>query len=266
MIVAKLVAVPVVIWLASYAGRRWGHRISGLISGFPLIAAPIVLFLSVEAPRPFVEAVAWATMSVAPAIGMHCLVYSWLTRLRLPQHAPRHLHWMLCLASAWTSCIGVQWLLTEYALNGWTGLTLALAAMLLLQVLMPKARSAAGPPPRIPAFEIAVRMAAAVLIAAIVMLGAQAFGPRVSGMLLGFPITASVLPVFTLYLYGSDATIRLLSGFNTGLLGFVVYFFVFASSVTPLGAWPAFMAGALASVTLVSLALGWQSWRKSTMR
>ena len=266
MIALKLVAVPVVIWLASYAGRRWGHRISGLISGFPLIAAPIVLFLSVDAPRPFVADVAWAAMVVAPAIGLHCLVYSWLTRLRLPRGTPRHVHWAICLGSAWGTCVAAQFLLTEYMLKGWAGAALALALTLSLQWLMPRARSAAGPPPRIPAFEIAVRMGAAVLIAAIVMLGAPVFGPRVSGMLLGFPITASVLPVFTLYLYGSDATIRLLTGFNTGLLGFVVYFFVFASLVTPLGAWPAFVAGALASVLSVGLVLAWQSWRKSIMR
>ena len=263
MIVVKLLAVPVVIWLASYAGRRWGHRISGLISGFPLIAAPIVLFLSVDAPRPFVAEVAWAAMAVAPAIGLHCLVYAWLTRLRLPRAAPRHLHWVICLGSAWSTCVASQFLLTAYAPKAWAGAAIALAATLVLPWLMPRARSAAGSPPRIPAFEIAVRMGAAVLIAAVVMLGAESFGPRVSGMLLGFPITASVLPVFTLYLYGSDATIRLLSGFSMGLLGFVVYFFVFASAITPLGAWPAFVAGALVSVLAVGLVLAWQSWRKS---
>lgn len=53
MIAIKLVAILAVIWLASYAGRHWGHRISGLISNFPLIAAPIVLFLPVDAPRAF---------------------------------------------------------------------------------------------------------------------------------------------------------------------------------------------------------------------
>ena len=94
------------------------------------------------------------------------------------------------------------------------------------------------------------------------MVGAENFGPRISGILLGFPITASVLPVFTLYLYGADATIRLLAGFATGLLGFVACFFAFASLIEPLGPWPAFVAGVLASVITVSLALAWQSIRK----
>jgi hypothetical protein len=88
----------------------------------------------------------------------------------------------------------------------------------------------------------------------VITLGASAFGPKVSGILLGFPITASVLPVFTLVLYGADSTIRLLSGFLTGLVGFVVYFFAF-SSVLQAGGPP--MAGLAAGVSasLVAAAL-----------
>ena len=34
----KLALVPLVVWLASVAGRRWGHAATGWISGLPLIA------------------------------------------------------------------------------------------------------------------------------------------------------------------------------------------------------------------------------------
>lgn len=257
MIVVKLIAVPVVIWLASYAGRRWGHRISGLISGFPLIAAPIVLFLAFGTPRGFVADTAWFTMAAAPAIGVHCLVFAWLARL----HLPHKFHWAVCLASAWIACLTVQWLLSGWVIKSAQGGLLALGEMLLAAGLMPRVRAAVGVP-RVPASEIVVRMVAALTIAAAVMIGAETFGPRVSGILLSFPITASVLPVFTLYLYGADATVKLLSGFVTGLLGFVPYFCVFALLIEPLGAWPAFIGGALASLISVSLALGWQSMRK----
>ena len=261
MIAIKLLAVPVVIWLASWAGRRWGHRISGLISGFPLIAAPIVLFLSIDAPRAFIADVSWVTMTVAPAIGVHCFVYGWLSRLRLP----RNIHWVVCLLLAWAACVTVEWLLSAAPLKGVAGAALALGQMLLLAALMPRAQ--ANPQmPRIPAAEMAVRMGAALLIAGSVMLGAETFGPRVSGMLLAFPITASVLPVFTLYLYGADATIRLLSGFITGLIGFVAYFFAFASLVEVQGPAIAFFAGVAASLLAVSLTLGWQTLRRRRAR
>ena len=51
MIALKLAAAPLVVWLASQAGRRFGHRVAGLIGGFPLIAGPIMLFLALDAPR-----------------------------------------------------------------------------------------------------------------------------------------------------------------------------------------------------------------------
>ncbi len=257
MIFIKLLAVPIVIWLASWAGRRWGHRISGLISGFPLIAAPIVLFLSIDAPRAFIADLSWVTMTVAPAIGVHCFVYAWLARLRLP----RKIHWAVCLLCAWAACVSVEWFLSAAPLKGVAGAALALGEMLVLAALMPHARPNAQMP-RIPAVEMAVRMGAALVIAAIVMLGAETFGPRVSGMLLAFPITASVLPVFTLYLYGADATIRLLSGFITGLTGFVAYFFAFASLVEAQGPATAFFAGVAASLLAVSLTLAWQTLRR----
>ena len=256
MIVIKLIAVPVVILLASYVGRRWGHRVSGLISGFPLISAPIVLFLSYSAPRAFVADTAWFTMTVAPAVGVHGLAYAWLARLRLP----RRMHWVVCILGAWTACVAAQWLMSAWVFKSGLGAAIAIAEMLLAAALMPRARTAAGMP-AVPSTELAVRMLAALVIATAIMLGAESFGPRISGILLGFPITASVLPLFTLYLYGADATIRLLSGFVTGLVGFVAYFFAFASLIESAGPWPAFVAGALASVAVVSLLLGWHSYR-----
>lgn len=258
MILVKLVAVPVVIWLASYAGRRWGHRVSGLISGFPLISAPIVLFLAFSAPRAFIEETAWITMTVAPAVGAHCLVYAWLARLPLvrwfPRESVQRWHWVLCILGAWTACISAEWVLSGMVIKGPLGALIAIGEMLLALALMPRPRTLAVAP-AIPSTEIAVRMLVAVVIAGVIMLGAERFGPRVSGILLGFPITASVLPLFTLYLYGADATIRLLAGFVTGLMGFIVYFFVFASLVGPFGPWSAFVGGVLASVGMVGLTL-----------
>ena len=257
MIVLKLAAVPAVVWLASLAGRRWGHRVSGLIGGFPLIAAPIVLYLAMGgASGEFIADTAWTTMAVAPAVGVHCLVYGWMSRLSMP----RRLHWVVCLACAWTACIIAEVILSGWVIKGPAGAALALGLASLASWLMPRVR---GPVsiPHIPAVEIVVRMAAALVIAALIMLGAEFFGPRASGILLGFPVTSSVLPAFTLYLYGSDATIRLLSGFTIGLIGFVTYFFAFASLVLPLGAGWSFAAGVVASVATVSVALTWQRTR-----
>lgn len=265
MIVVKLIAVPAVIWLASWAGRRWGHRVSGLISGFPLIAGPIVLFLSIDAPRAFIAELSWVTMSVAPAMGVHCLVYAWLARVPVPKSIPKAAHALVCLLCAWIGCVSTELLLSVMPIRGVGGAVLALLELALFAALMPRSKGSAVVP-HIPPFEMVVRIGAALTLAAAVMLGAETFGPRVSGMLLAFPITASVLPVFTLVLYGADATARLLSGFLIGLIGFVAYFFAFASLVEAQGPAMAFFAGAAASLLAVSLTLTWQTMRKRAAR
>lgn len=252
MIVLKLVAAPAVVWLASHAGRRWGHRVAGLIGGFPLIGGPITLFIALEAPTAFTTELAWVTMAVAPGVAAHCFVYAWLARLGW--------HWAACLMVAWTACVGIAWFLSGWVLRGPSGFALALGQGLLLAALMPRPRTPPALTP-IPGVEILVRMVSALALATAVMLGAQTLGTRISGVLMGFPITASVLPVFTLALHGPDATIRLLSGFAVGLLGFVTFFFAFASLLPGLGVGAAFAAGVLACVAAVSGVLQWQRWR-----
>lgn len=255
MMLLKLAAAPAVVWLASQAGRRWGHRVAGVIGGFPLIAAPLVFYIALEVPGSFVGEIAWLTMAAAPGVAVHCFVYAWLARAGL--------RWPLCLATAWFACVAAAVLLTGVIPHGWTGFALVLGVGLALAAALPRARGRATLT-AIPDLEIAVRMAAALALAAAIMFGAQTMGARASGVLLGFPITASVLPVFTLHLHGAEATIRLLSGFSTGLLGFGTYFFAFASLIEDQGVWLAAAAGAAACLATVSTVLRVQSWRQGS--
>jgi hypothetical protein len=252
----KLSAVPLVVWIASRAGRRWGHKASGWISGLPMIAAPVMLFLALDQPRDFVLPTAWIAMTVAPAVGVHCLVFARLAALLARTKMRPAPSWVLCLLAGWVACILSDLVFAEMVVPNFAGAAVSVVELLLLGTLMPAA-GAAGAAPRIPPGEIFVRMAAALLLATIITLGAHTFGPRVSGILLGFPITASVLPVFTLVLYGAGSTIRLLSGFLTGLIGFVLYFFAFASVMQaggpPLAAFGTGVAASLASATAMAL-------------
>ncbi|HEY4372087.1 MAG TPA: hypothetical protein VGN52_09200 [Burkholderiales bacterium] len=261
MIWLKLTAVPLVVWVASWIGKRWGHKASGWISGLPMIAAPITLFLALDQPREFVLATSWIAMTVAPAVGVHCLVFAWLATAVTRTRMPPALIWITCLLAGWGGCVVTELLLAEVVAPGFVGAAVAVTEMLLLGALMPVPRTAASIP-RIPASEIFVRMGAALFLAALITLGAKSFGPRVSGILLGFPITASVLPAFTVVLYGADATIRLLSGFLTGLIGFVLFFFAF-STVLAAGAAPlaAFGAGVAASVVSAGAMMLWHRLR-----
>jgi hypothetical protein len=77
-------------------------------------------------------------------------------------------------------------------------------------------------------------------------------------VLLSLPITGSIMPPFTLALYGPDALARLVRGFVVGLCGFTAFFFVVAAAIVPFGVTIAFccaVVAALASVFIAARAL-----------
>jgi hypothetical protein len=47
LLLLKLILTPALIGLASLAGRRWGHAISGWVVALPLTTGPIVFFLAI---------------------------------------------------------------------------------------------------------------------------------------------------------------------------------------------------------------------------
>jgi hypothetical protein len=243
-VLLKISLVPVVVWLASIAGRRWGHAVSGWISGLPLIAGPISVFLALDPGPAFAAASATATLQVTGAAALHCWAYAW---------AARRFNWLASLLVAWATFIVAAFTLGAVPLPPLGGFALALAALALLLATLPRIPSASGPV-HIPGVELAVRIVAAAALAAAVMLGASLFGPRLSGVLLAFPITGSVLPVFTRALYGPDATARLLAGFVSGLFAFAVFHFAVAVSLEALGAavaYPLAVVAALAATGVV---------------
>jgi hypothetical protein len=118
--------------------------------------------------------------------------------------------------------------------------------------LLPRAGGAVASP-AIPPVELWLRLAAALALAAAILLGASALGPTVSGVLLSMPVTGSIMPPFTLHLYGKDALARLLRGFVTGLSGFSAFFAVLAVALVPLGIAAAFVLATLAALIAVTL-------------
>jgi hypothetical protein len=85
----------------------------------------------------------------------------------------------------------------------------------------------------------------------VILWAAKAFGAVVSGLLLSVPITGSIMPPFTLALYGADAVARLMRGFVVGLTGFAAFFFTLAVALIPLGIPAAFLGAILAALAAV---------------
>lgn len=247
----RLALVPAAVWLASLAARRWGHTASGYLGGLPLIGGPITIFLALDHGAAFAAASALVTLAAILGQAAHLLAFA---------HVGTRARWPLALACGWAAFVAASLAVTQLPLTPPLALGLALAGLAAAWRWLPRARGA-SPPPLIPAAELRLRLVAAFLLAALILWSARTFGPVVSGILLSLPVTGSIMPPFTLALYGRDAVARLTRGFVVGLSGFTAFFFVLAAALPAWGlVWTcaAAVAAALAAVFGVShLAKRW---------
>jgi hypothetical protein len=158
--------------------------------------------------------------------------------------------WPWALAAGWTAFAATAIVVAHLAPSPLAALGLAAGGLLAAWVGLPRAQGAASPP-LVPPAELWLRVAAAFALAVAIVWGAGTFGPVVSGILLSVPVTGSIMPPFTLALYGPGALARLMRGFAIGLTGFTAFFFALALALEPFGVGVAFawaVAAALGAV------------------
>jgi hypothetical protein len=245
--VLKLLLAPLAVWLASLAARRWGHAVSGYLGGFPLIGGPITLFLAIDLGPEFAARSALVTLAAVAGQAAHLATFSRVGRAWGPLPG---------LLSGWAAFAAVAVGVAMLPLGPALAAALAAGGLALAWRLLPAPRGVVAPP-AIPPVELWLRLCAALALAAAILLGASTLGPTVSGVLLSLPITGSILPPFTLALYGGDALARLLRGFVTGLTGFSSFFAVVAVALAPLGVAAAFALGTVAALGAVALVTRW---------
>ncbi|RIK98473.1 MAG: hypothetical protein DCC72_01700 [Burkholderiales bacterium] len=247
----KLTLAPASILLATLIARRFGHGAAGFLSGFPVISGPIVAALIFSLPAEQVEGIARATLAASPATFAHIVAFAWLSR-RLP--------WWGCLIGATAAFFAAGALTTAAWMPGAVQLVLAIAGPFVALAAMPRASTVTGAVP-VPRIEIAMRVAGTFVLAAAVLLSAQHVSAAVSGLLLAWPISGTILPGFTLPAYGHPATVTLLRGLSIGLAGFVWFYVALAFLLgAGVGGFVAFVAAAL-----VSGIVGVLSHRKSRL-
>lgn len=240
--VLKLLLVPLAVWLASLAARKWGHSVSGYLGGFPMIGGPITLFLAMDLGPAFAAQSALVTLAVVAGQAAHLVTFSFAGRAFGP---------VAGLLAGWAAFSATAAAIAQAPLGPALAIALAAGGLFAASRVLPRA---AGPVahPAVPPVELWLRLGAALALAAAIVLGASTLGPLVSGILLSMPITGSIMPPFTLHLYGADALARLLRGFVSGLTGFSAFFAVVAVGLEPLGIAPAFALATLAALAMVA--------------
>jgi hypothetical protein len=240
----RLALVPTVVWIASLAARRWGHKASGYFGGMPLIGGPITLFLALDHGTEFAARSATITLAAILGQAAHLLTFAYVGR---------RARWPWALAGAWSAFAGIGVLASMVNPGVALALGMAIAGLAAAQWLLPRYRGMATRP-AVPPAELRLRLVAAVLLAALILWSARVFGPVVSGVLLSLPITGSIMPPFTLALYGPDALARLIRGFVVGLCGFTAFFLTVAASIVPMGVTLAFCCAVAAALACVFIA------------
>lgn len=239
----KLALVPLAVGLASLAARRWGHTVSGYLGGMPMVGGPIIIFLAIDHGAAFAAKVALVTLAGLLAQAAHQIAMAYVGR---------RFGWLAGLLGGWGAFAIVGVLLAHLEYPWWVAATYGVAALLVMWRVLPRAKDD-GALPAVPRIELALRMAAAFAIAAVILWGSTRFGPVVSGVLLSVPVTGSVIPPFTLKLYGPEALARVQRGFLTGLTGFASFFLVVGVALVPLGLAAGFALALIAALAAVSV-------------
>jgi hypothetical protein len=240
----RLLLVPAAVWVASLAARRWGHTVSGYLGGLPLIGGPITLYLALDHGAAFAAQSAMVTLAAILGQAAHLMVFA---------HGARAWRWPAALAAGWASFALLAAAVAFLPLTPVLALALAAAGLGCAWHWLPRPVEHARLP-TIPATELRLRLIAALALAVLILWAAKAFGPVVSGVLLSVPVTGSIMPPFTLALYGPDAVARLARGFVAGLTGFAAFFFTLAIALVSLGILAAFLAAILAALATVFVA------------
>jgi hypothetical protein len=215
LLALKLLLAPLAVWLASVASKRYGHVIGGVLSGFPMIAAPVTAALLIDYPAEHVAAIAFATLGGLVATLAFIVAFSWVAKVKQP--------WWICLCAAAIAFVGTASILQALSLPSMVLVALGFSAPWLARALLPQLAPPASAP-AIPSAELLLRLIGAFVMAAALLLSAGQAPAWLSGLLIAWPITGSILPCFTQRISGPNATVAFFSGFTRGLTGLAVFF------------------------------------------
>jgi hypothetical protein len=239
--------VPTLVLSVTLGARRWGPRIGGFLTSFPIVAGPTLFFFAVEQGPAFVREAARATLMALVAVSVSGLVYAW---------ASLRSRWWISVAASWASFV-----VTTLALNSvrWPlpfALLAAVGSFFVIRALLPAARGAPVAALR-SAWDLPLRTLAAMLAVLTLTALADWLGPRVSGAFTAFPSALGILLVFTHAQGGPSSVIRFLHGFLPGMWSFALFCFVIAVTIVPLGKWLAFTLAIASLIPPQAIVLLW---------
>lgn len=245
LLLLKLLVAPALVGAVTLAVRRWGPAVGGWLSGMPVVAGPVLVFMSVEQGTTFGAEAAHATLT-----GLIGTVAFALTYARLSVRAP----WYGCLLLGWVTFGATTFAL--YLLDPPLPLSLAglIATTLAGPRLLPPARATSAPVGS-PRGDLRLRLTATATLVLVLTAVADELGPTISGLLNAFPVLSTIITAFTHAQHGSSPTIAFVRGFTRSIIGFGSFAFVLALTMVPLGLGWALVLAMAAQIAVSSITL-----------
>ncbi len=245
LLLLKLLVAPALVGAVTLSVRRWGPAIGGWLSGMPVVAGPVVVFMSIEQGTDFGARAAHATLT-----GLIGTVAFALTYARLSMRAP----WYVCLLAGWVIFALVTAAL--YAID--PSLPVSLAGLVAASLAGPRLLPAlAGQvvPVGSPRGDLALRLLATATLVLVLTAVADELGPTLSGLLNAFPVLSTIITAFTHAQHGSSPTIAFVRGFTRSIIGFGSFAFMLALTMVPLGLGWALVLAMVAQIVVSGITL-----------
>lgn len=247
LLLLKLVLTPALIALASLAGRRWGHAVSGWIVALPLTTGPIVFFLALSHGAAFAADTAAGILAGGFSLAAFVIVYGRLAS---------HWRWLPTLAAASTAFLATTALLRSFQLPILPLWISVLAAFYLAFRSLPRDPDARMQFGEIPGWwDIPLRMIVATGFVILITSLATKVGPHLAGLLSPFPFFTATMAAFAQHQYGSVAAVNVLRGLLLGLFSFASFMFALSLLLIPAGPAAAFAAAILVVFILQAASL-----------
>jgi hypothetical protein len=237
----KIAVPPILVALMSLATRIWGPTVGGLLMGLPWMTGPVLFFLALDKGDAFA-----AGACAGIELGIVCICAFMLAYGIVSAFAA----WPVCLVAAGASFVATAWLVRDVEVSLGEAALIAVVSLAVSLALLPRPRTSAVQVP-LPWWDIPARVVTTLGLVAIIMLSADALGPRLSGVASTYPVILTVIGAFAHQQSGRDAVLRVLRGLTVSLLSFVAFFLVVGWMLAPLG-----LAGAFTVASAVSLTIG----------
>jgi hypothetical protein len=240
LLLIKLLLTPLLMIAVSWAARRWGPGIGGLLAGLPLTSGPISIYLWIEqGPRFAATAASSSLLSVTP-VAFFSIVYGRLARrLQMPACA-------LCgLVVFFVSLYFLQ----KLGLPFWQTWIIGVLAISFGLISAPNKL-----PVKFqidyPRWDLPARVFTATAMVLLITLSASVLGSQWSGLLSPIPILAWPLCAFVHHQQGSDAAQAVLRGILEGAYGVLFFYTIVALGLGRLSPVLVYLVAILASVVV----------------